>query len=72
MSAMIPIPAKTRPSKCRSCDQTIYFAPHPSTGRVHPISIEHEEAEEPTPFSDGQGISHFSDCPHADQHRRSP
>jgi hypothetical protein len=69
MSSMIPIPARTPQTHCSSCGQVIYFAPHPGTGRSHPVSVAHEEAEEPTPFADGCGISHFSDCPTADQHR---
>lgn len=69
MSQLIPIPARTPAAKCSSCGQAIFFAPHPATGRPHPISIEHEDAEAPTPFADGIGISHFSDCPSADQHR---
>lgn len=72
MSAMIPIPARTAQTHCSSCGQAIYFAPHPATGRPHPVSTQHDEAEEPTPFADGQGISHFSDCPTADQHRSRP
>lgn len=69
MSHLIPIPARTPQTHCSSCGQAIYFAPHPATGRPHPISTAHEDAEEPTPFSDGRGISHFTDCPTADQHR---
>jgi hypothetical protein len=66
---MIPIPARTSPSRCRSCGQTIYWATHPSSGRAHPVSIEHEDAEAPTGLVDGQGISHFADCPNANDHR---
>jgi hypothetical protein len=69
MSALIPIPARTPQTHCSSCGQAIWFAPHPGTGRPHPISTNHEDAEEPTPFADGRGISHFGDCPTADQHR---
>lgn len=72
MSSLIPIPARTPQSHCSSCGQVIYFAPHPGTGRPHPVSVNHEEAEEPTPFAEGRGISHFSDCPTADQHRSRP
>jgi hypothetical protein len=71
MATMIPIPAQTPPSKCKSCSQTIYFAPYPTTGRPHPVSIAHEDAEAPTQFADGHGISHFTDCPNAAQHRRT-
>lgn len=72
MSQFIPIPARTPQTHCSSCGQAIWFAPHPATGRPHPVSTNHEDAEEPTPFSDGRGISHFSDCPTADQHRSKP
>lgn len=65
----IPIPARTRPTECKSCGQTIYFAPHPSTGRMHPISILDDDAIAPSPLLDGIGISHFADCPEADKHR---
>lgn len=66
---MIPIPARTPASSCRSCGQKIYWVSHPSSGRNHPVSIEHEDAEAPTSLLEGQGISHFADCPNADQHR---
>lgn len=69
MTALILIPARTPQTHCSSCGQSIYFAPHPGTGRPHPVSVAHEDAKEPTPFADGRGISHFSDCPTADQHR---
>jgi hypothetical protein len=69
MPSMIPIPAGTPQANCRSCGQSIYFAPFPTTGRPHPVSVAHEDAQEPTPFADGVGISHFEDCPTADQHR---
>lgn len=72
MPSLIPIPARTPQSHCSSCGQAIYFAPHPGTGRPHPVSVNHEEAEEPTPFAEGCGISHFIDCPTADQHRSRP
>ena len=68
---LIPIPASTPAARCKSCGQAIYFAPHPTTGRAHPVSVEHEDAEPPTPLTDGQGISHFADCPYAETHRRS-
>lgn len=70
-ASFIPIPARTPESFCRSCGQMIYWAPHPSTGKRHPVSIKHDEAEVPTPFHEGKGISHFADCPDAEQHRRA-
>jgi hypothetical protein len=72
MTHWIPIPARTKQTHCSSCGQAIYFAEHPATGRPHPVSTNLEDAEEPTPFADGRGISHFSDCPSADQHRSRP
>lgn len=42
------------------------------TDRPHPISVGHDAAREPTPTAEGRGISHFIDCPNADQHRRKP
>lgn len=68
---LIPIPAKTRATPCSSCQQLIYFAPHPSTGRPHPISVKHPNAVEPTATDGGFGVSHFSDCPNAAQHRKA-
>ncbi len=66
---LLPIPAGTTPTACKSCGQTMYFAPHPTTGRPHPISIMHANAVEPTATEGGFGISHFADCPSAAQHR---
>lgn len=65
----IPIPARTQPSPCRGCGELFYWAPHPSTGRRHPVSIAEEGCEEPTPLLDGQGVSHFSNCPNAEEFR---
>lgn len=67
---LLPIPAKTRATSCSSCQQRIYFAPHPTTGRPHPISVQHPNAVEPTATDGGFGISHFADCPTAAQHRK--
>lgn len=70
----IPIPAGTPSVPCRSCRAVIYFAPHPSSGRSHPISIDTKSfpnAKAPTPHDAGQGGSHFIDCPNAKDHRRS-
>jgi hypothetical protein len=67
---MIVIPARTSKSKCRSCGQLIYWAPHPASGRAHPVSVDDDDAVEPTGLLEGKGISHFADCPNADQHRR--
>lgn len=69
---LIPIPAGAKQTPCTSCGQAIYFGPHPLTDRPHPISTSHALACEPTGTAPGKGISHFSDCPSADQHRRKP
>jgi hypothetical protein len=66
----IPIPKGTKPGKCRSCPAVIYFAPHPTSGKLHPISIADPECFAPTAETDGQGVSHFSNCEFAKEHRR--
>lgn len=68
----IPIPARTPASTCRGCSEEIFFVKHPSTGRPHPVSIAEEGCEAPTPLLDGQGLSHFSNCPAADRFRGKP
>ena len=52
---LLPIPANTRATLCSSCTQRIYFAPHPTTGRAHPISVAHANAVEPTATEGGRG-----------------
>ncbi len=69
----IPIPPGTPAAPCKSCPATIYFAPHPSSGNRHPISIDLKSfplAKAPTATEAGQGGSHFIDCPGAANHRR--
>lgn len=66
---LIPIPAGNAASKCKSCQQTIYWAPYPTTGKMHPVSIDNAHGRAPSSNADGQGLSHFSDCPNAEQHR---
>lgn len=67
---LIPIPKATKPGKCKSCPAVVYWAPHPSTGNIHPVSIADPDAKAPTDSEAGQGISHFADCPGAARHRR--
>lgn len=69
-SLIIPIPAGTGASQCSSCRQTIFWAPHPSTGKKHPVSIECGFGRAPSNVADGRGVSHFSDCPNANDHRK--
>lgn len=71
MKYLIPIPKGTPEAKCRSCQQLIFWSPHPTSGRNHPVSVADPDAKKPTKTEDGQGISHFADCPNADKHRRS-
>lgn len=63
------IPADTREAECRSCGQAIYWI-RTANDRPMPCSIEHEGAYAPTEREPGSGISHFIDCPHANQHRK--
>ena len=71
-ASWLTIPARTPQSLCKSCGATIYWITLPATGRPHPVSTAVEDAEEPTPFAEGKGVSHFTDCPFADQHRSAP
>lgn len=75
---MIPIPIGTAGQTC-TCGEIMYKAPHPSTGRIHPVTVtpgppySAETAEfcaHPTTEKAGQGVSHFADCIDAEQHRR--
>jgi hypothetical protein len=66
----IPIPRGTKPGKCKSCPATIYWAPHPTSGNIHPVSVADAESVLPTETNSGQGLSHFADCPGAAKHRR--
>lgn len=71
MAYMIPILPGTKSSTCRFCPERIYWAPHPSTGRDHPVSVKAPDAYAPSPTAEGLGVSHFSNCPGADRARRS-
>lgn len=63
------IPAGTREARCRSCDQVAYWI---KTKNDKPmlVSVDAPGAFAPTDREDGSGISHFADCPYANQHRR--
>lgn len=70
---LIVIPRGLEPVACRGCGAQIWWAPHPSTGRAHPVSVEYDivpGCKRPTPSLDGAGISHFSTCPQADRFRK--
>lgn len=66
---LFPIPAATPPSACRSCKAEIYWIITERGGRM-PVSIGGPSCVPPEENEDGLGISHFVDCPDADQHRR--
>lgn len=46
----IPVPAGTPATTCRSprCGKVIYFAPHPGTGRPHPVDCSVPGGVEPS------------------------
>lgn len=69
-ATIITIPAGTSASQCSSCRQTIYWAPNPWNGKMHPVSVRDAHGRAPTSTADGAGVSHFSDCPNAELHRR--
>lgn len=68
---MIAIPAGTPMKRCggKDCGRVFYWAPHPTTGNRHPVSIDHASAKAPTETEDGVGVSHWSTCPNADDFR---
>jgi hypothetical protein len=43
-------------AECKGCGATIYWRPHPTTGRNHPFNPD--------------GSSHFQTCPEADRFRK--
>jgi hypothetical protein len=72
---LFAIPPGTREAACRRCHAPIYWITHPATGRPHPVSVapaKDERCERPSGTTWGHGISHFDDCPFADEFRRSP
>lgn len=66
-----PIPAGSRESRCRSCKAPIYWI-RTAAGRPMPVSVVDGEDghQPPSQDSDGYGISHFANCPHANSHRK--
>lgn len=68
---LIPIPAGTKMQFCKGkkCGKAIYFAKHPRTGNMHPVSIDDGSAKAPTATTDGVGVSHYSNCSDADDFR---
>lgn len=68
---LIPIPAGAQMKRCegKDCGRVFYWAPHPKTGRNHPVSIDHASAKAPTATTDGVGVSHYGNCPNANDFR---
>lgn len=76
------IPLGTAPARCRSCGAVVYFIRTPR-GKLMPVSIDAEGCRAPDTFPEGQrnlfggvdspapgrGVSHFSNCPQADDWR---
>lgn len=73
---IFPIPAGTKPSKCKQCPEEIFFVGKQplcvqptcksrSTGRVYET-----DAKAPTATEDGRGWSHFISCAQAPFFRR--
>ena len=62
----IPIPAGQGGQPCKlGCGKTIFFAMHPTTGKMHPVSCNGTilaDARPPRRHHAGVGISHFTDC----------
>jgi hypothetical protein len=60
------IPLDARPTQCKSCQAAIVFT-QTATGARIPLSLATIRLG-----ADGKryALSHFSDCPHADQHRK--
>jgi hypothetical protein len=73
--------------KGETCGATIYFVRNPVTGRPVPVSCDVEGGRRPSESKDvgqldafggeadvhdGRGLSHFLDCPDADDFSRSP
>lgn len=59
-------------AKARGCDVIVYWVPHPSTQKKHPVSASAEGCFAPTKDEDGLGVSHFSDCKFAHEFRKRP
>jgi hypothetical protein len=68
---LLPIAARALEKPC-GCGETIYMAPHPTTGNAHPFSVNVEGGLAPTQTTPGLGVSHFSNCPKAASYRRRP
>lgn len=64
-----PIPAKTREAECRFCGAEIYWITTPA-GKKMPVSCDIDGASCPSEKGVGSGVSHFTNCPGADDARK--
>lgn len=64
------VPAGTRPSSCRSCEEEVYWITTKHDKKM-PVDCTVEGAYTPTDRDEGQGVSHFATCPQRDQWRTS-
>jgi hypothetical protein len=75
---LFTVPAGTEAARCKYCPATIYFVRSPRSGGLMPINCDVDGGLHPTTGAplfgeseeDGKGISHFVDCPGADDARR--
>ena len=64
------IPAGTRQAECRSCRAVVFWITT-KRDRKMPVSCKRDGLYEPHAHAPGLGVSHFADCPAADQLRRA-
>lgn len=67
---LILIPPKTKVSTCKRCKKPIFWVERQP--RPHPVSVNvavNEGCLMPSGTTWGQGVSHFEDCPYADEFR---
>lgn len=57
------IPAGTRPWRCRGCPELVYSVPDTKA----PITVRYADGRAPTATADGEGVSHFLNCPKRDR-----
>jgi hypothetical protein len=63
---LVPIPAGTPETACRSCRTPVYFVTHHRTKNLLPVEVNAAldlRCRRPTHDTWGQGISHFASCP---------
>lgn len=72
MANLITIPAGTPAARCSKCPATIYWV-ITDKGKRSPVSVNtaiYAGCFPPTETREGQGVSHFADCPAAAGFRR--